>query len=58
MGTPDFIDVLEQDGEEAKGVAGRGDKGLDGADILGLWDTADCGLFFMVLGMNIVFHCR
>ena len=48
--------MLARDGEEAKEVAGRKDRGADGVGLLGLWDTADGGLLILVLGMNVVVH--
>ena len=56
LGTPDFNNGLEQDGEEAKEVVGWGDKVENGEGILGIWDTANSGLFIPVFGTNLVAH--
>ena len=56
MGTPDFRDVPTRVVEEAKEVVGRGYGGAYGADLIGVWYTADYGLFVPVLGTNVVFH--
>ena len=56
MGTYNFSNVPEGDGEEVKEVAGLGYVGVDGADLLGVWDNADGGLFVLVLGTNVVVY--
>ena len=56
MGTPDFSNATERDVEEAKEIADRGYGGADGVGILGVWYTADRGIFVLVTGMNVVVH--
>ena len=56
MGTPDFRNVPVRDGEEAKEVSDKVDGGSDETGILGVWYTADGGIFIPVPGTNVVVH--
>ena len=56
LGTPDFRNVPVRDGEEAKEVSDKVDGGSDETGILGVWYTADGGIFIPVLGTNVVVH--
>ena len=55
-GASDFRNVPAQDGEEATEVGGLGYVGADGKILIGVWDTADGGLFVPLLWTNVVFH--